>query len=195
MENNKGFILLPRDLRDHPLFKEEEATMFISLVDLISLACYKTSIVRLGDVVLELDRGQLAYSMKHLGERWKMDRRTERRFLENFKKAKFIDFYTTNKTTIITIKNYDRYQGEEHQSVQQNDINADNKTNTNNKENNTYQKDINIQEHSPLRKIKAENKAYLEERNKDFSRPDFNGLYADLDKRKITNRLRKSSEE
>jgi len=60
--------------------------------------------------------GQVSISIKGLADRWKWSQGKVKRFLDNLKNGEQIEYQTTNVTTIITILNYDQYQGDGEQT-------------------------------------------------------------------------------
>lgn len=56
-------------------------------------------------------RGQILTSLVKLSRRWKWDRKTVRNFLRNLEYGSEVRTAKTNRYTLITICNYERYQG------------------------------------------------------------------------------------
>lgn len=109
----QGWSKLHRQLLDSPLWLSEPFTRGQAWVDLFSLASHSPSHFRVRGIRIDVDRGQLAYSELTLSTRWKWSRGKVRRFLRELENDQMLATKQDNKTTIITILNYDKYQGEE----------------------------------------------------------------------------------
>jgi hypothetical protein len=96
------------DLSCHWLFKKPQ--YFMWWVDIIYLANYENNRFFINGTFIECNRGELAWSMVSLAERWKVDRQRVRTFLNILKKDFMITLKTNQRTTIITICNYNKYQ-------------------------------------------------------------------------------------
>lgn len=117
-------------------------------IDLICLANHTENYVRpRGDGLrVKVLRGQCGWSIKSFAERWGWSPSRVSCFLLELSDDAQISTQKSNKTTIITIINYDLYQGEEAQNAPQNDsrTGADQSqtdTNNNNKELKELEKD------------------------------------------------------
>ena len=66
----KGYIKLYRELKDHPIWFQEKFTRGQAWVDLLLLANYKEGIVRKRGVRIDLEAGQLSWSMNSFAERF-----------------------------------------------------------------------------------------------------------------------------
>ena len=117
----KGYIKLYRDISDNPLWLLEPFTKAQAWVDLLLLANYKQGliVVKNGSLVA-IKRGECGYSMKALSERWKWSRKKVAHFIKFLKNAEMIQQKIVENHSIITILNYEYYQGEQ-QTEQQSD--------------------------------------------------------------------------
>jgi hypothetical protein len=79
-------------------------------VDLLMLAQTKPGWIMVRGISIDLDRGQVGYSELSLSERWKWSRGKVRRFISELKKREMVDVKQDNKTTVISILNFDSYQ-------------------------------------------------------------------------------------
>jgi hypothetical protein len=79
-------------------------------VDLLMLAQTKPGWIIVRGISVDLDRGQVGYSELSLSERWKWSRNKVRLFIDTLRKRQMVDVKKDNKTTIITILNFDSYQ-------------------------------------------------------------------------------------
>src|SRR5208283_31164 len=71
-------------------------------------------------VEFHLERGQLAWSVVSLAERWKWNERTVNKFLAMLEKRQMIQSRKSNITTVISIIKYDLYQSSTEQSTERN---------------------------------------------------------------------------
>lgn len=110
------------DWRYSPLVEKRSFTKFEALVDLVLMASHQGGVV--GNV--DVRRGQLLRSQLQLAERWKWSRTKVRRFLKEAEVRGEIGLVTSRHWSLITICNYDTYQGKVspnvHQTTQQADI-------------------------------------------------------------------------
>lgn len=149
MKNN-GWVSINRSITDHWIW-DEPFSQGQAWVDLIILANHKESKIKVKGKLIDVCRGQLAWSEISLSNRWKWSRGKTRRFLELLEKDGMIHKKSGHLTTIITICNYCNFQKNEQVpvqvsgqvSVQQTDKcrYTDNNVNKNNKENNKDQGD------------------------------------------------------
>lgn len=148
----KGYIKLYRDISDNSLWLLEPFTKAQAWVDLLLLANYKQGliVVKNGSLVA-IKRGECGYSMKALSERWKWSRKKVAHFIKFLKNAEMIQQKIVENHSIITILNYEAYQGEqqteqqsdpqneqqnEQQQTQQSGQQIEQQTHTNNKDKN-----------------------------------------------------------
>lgn len=110
-----GFIIMQREALDHPLLKDGER--FRAWFWLIANACWKEARVDVGGRIVELERGQLCYSIRYLADAWGWPRTNVDRFLRRLEADSMLHV-TRSKTgtgggtapIIITICNYAKYQ-------------------------------------------------------------------------------------
>lgn len=106
-----GWIKLYRKVMDEE-WLEEKFTRGQAWIDLLMLANFEKREfwVRGNQVVVE--RGQLGYSMVKLASRWGWGAERVKKFLNDLKKRGQIEYQTSSVTTLITILNYEEYQGD-----------------------------------------------------------------------------------
>jgi hypothetical protein len=105
-----GVFAVDRGIWDHPLFRRDELTEREAFLWLVSEAAFKSRRVRLGSTLVQLERGQLAHSLRFMAAKWKWKEPRVRRFLARLKSDAMIDAGTDAGQTIITICNYCKYQ-------------------------------------------------------------------------------------
>ena len=108
----EGYIKLWRALLDNPVWLAEPFTKAQAWVDLLLLANHKPGSITIRGVCIQLERGQVGLSEYTLAERWRWSRNKVRYYLRYCKKESQIVLQKNNVTTIVTIANYDRWQGE-----------------------------------------------------------------------------------
>lgn len=111
-----GFIRISRDLFDDPSFASVKFSRPMALIDLIQMARYKAGTEYVNGRVVQLDRGQLCKSVRWLATRWKWDEKTVSSFMYSLEIGGVITRNIPHPkgglTTIISIVNYDCFDGE-----------------------------------------------------------------------------------
>jgi hypothetical protein len=112
-----GWVAVHRRLAEHPLWTRGRFTRGQAWVDLIMLASYQDHLVIQGNRPVPVKRGQILTSQIKLAARWKWNRKTVRGFLKALKVASMAAIETSKDTdtgyTLITLLNYDLFQGED----------------------------------------------------------------------------------
>lgn len=108
-----GYVKLWRGLMDDPMWLAEPFSRGQAWVDLITMAYHSDGIARVRGVRVDVKRGQVAMSEQAMSTRWKWSRNKVRRFLAEIssKTEQKIEQQKNNVTTLITILNYEKYQG------------------------------------------------------------------------------------
>jgi len=114
----------------------EPFTKWQAWIDLLLMANYEDNIINIRGIPVEVKRGQVAAGEEFLADRWMWSRGKVRRFLR-YLEGKTVQRIVQQKghvITVITIVNWDKYQGNDtsggttnsttdgHQTVQQTDI-------------------------------------------------------------------------
>ena len=111
-----GWIRLHRKLADRPIWTQEKFTKGQAWVDLILQASYQDHVEIQGNSFLTVKRGQLFTSQALLSKRWRWNRETVRLFLRLLRDLNMVAIRTAKETetgyTLITLLNYDLYQGD-----------------------------------------------------------------------------------
>lgn len=129
---NMGYIALYRQIVENEFWFYERFTKAQAWIDLLLLANHKSNSFDVRGNEVKLERGQLGYSIKSLSQRWKWNERTVDKFLSVLKNRQMIQCRKSHITTVITIINYNRYQG----STEQNTEQMQNRIHTNNNDKN-----------------------------------------------------------
>ena len=136
-----GYILLQKKILEWEWYKDTNTkTVFIHL---LLKANWKDAKWR----GIDIKRGQVVTSIRHLSDELNLSERTIRTSLEHLTKSREIDKQTTSKYSVITVLNYDKYQTNDTQNAQKptnktTDNTASNRQ-TNGKQTTTTKEEIN----------------------------------------------------
>ncbi len=108
--SERGVFAVDRGIWEHPSFANEPLTEREAWAWLIGEASFKARTKRIGSVVLELKRGQVAASLRFMADKWQWSEPRVRRFLKRLKTDAMIDASTDAGITVVNICNYDKYQ-------------------------------------------------------------------------------------
>ena len=107
---NNGFIKLYRAIQDSPAWTSEPFTRCQAWIDIIMLANHRSGFVRIAGRRIDVKRGQLAWSIVNLANRWRWSKGKVLRCLNEWSDDRQIEHQNIVVTTLITITNYDTYQ-------------------------------------------------------------------------------------
>ena len=144
---NGGYIKLFRKSTESPLYFAEKFTRWGAWSDLLMMANYKDGLADVRGVMVQVKRGQVLAGEQYLADRWKWSRGRVRRFIAylSSKTVHQIEHQTDNVCGIITILNYELYNGNgtatEQQTGQQTDQQEDNRRTTDGQQTDTLKKD------------------------------------------------------
>ena len=105
-----GTINISRDLWDDTAFAADPFSEREAWIWLIAEASWKPRPRRVGDYVVNLDRGQAAHSTRFLAETWGWSHSKVRRYLERLEKLNLIQRQTDTGVSVITVCKYDKFQ-------------------------------------------------------------------------------------
>lgn len=105
-----GTVNIARSIFDHAVFADEPKTEREAWIWLIMEASWKPRTRRVGSVVVNTERGQLAASVRFLAGAWKWTAPKVQRYLKRLEKMEMIRSEADAGVTVITICNYDEYQ-------------------------------------------------------------------------------------
>lgn len=107
-----SWICLHRSIRECDALKSKDAlSKQEAFIDLLLDAGYKPKTVKLKGTLVPLLRGQQARSIPTLMEEWKWGKGKVTRFLKALEEEGMISVQGVRVTTVITILNYEKYQG------------------------------------------------------------------------------------
>ena len=108
-----GWIKLHRSMFDNELWMAEPFTKAQAWIDLIGHTNHKPGSTWIRGIEVKIERGQLAWSELTMAKRWQWSRNKVRRYLKLLEKKGMAIQQTNKVTSILTICNYERYQGDD----------------------------------------------------------------------------------
>lgn len=112
MENgNQGWIKLHRKVINNPYYFSEKFCRSMAWIDMLLLANHAPGIFYKRGIKVCVGKGQLGYDVDSLSKRWKWSRNKVERWLRELETSNQIVRQKSNITTLITIVNYELYQG------------------------------------------------------------------------------------
>lgn len=115
----EGWIALHRGWRDNPIFRGEFSRAD-AWVWLIESACWKATRFDIKGRTVILQRGQLCASREQMAAAWQWSPSAVERFLTRLQTEQMIGRETGQGKSIITIRNYAKYQDRAEQTGQEN---------------------------------------------------------------------------
>ena len=137
-----GWIKIHRSILEDELYFSEKFTRTQAWIDLLLLAEYKPKTLFIRGIKLDLQRGQLAISIRDLSTRWKWGVNKVQSFIKELVESGKIDTQKSNLINVISICKYEIYQGAEDSKTIQIDTQTDTQTDTQAKEKVTKKKYI-----------------------------------------------------
>ena len=162
-----GWIKLHRSIKDHWIYKEKRKfSKFEAWVDLILSVNHKDNTFVLGNEITECKRGMHITSKRELGLKWNWSITKVTSFLELLEKDKMISYFSDTKKTVISIVNYDLYQGDK--KIEK--LQEKNKRNSNENQEETNKNNKNLKNEKSEKEIYAPIIEYLNKKTgKNFS--------------------------
>ena len=109
----QGWIAVYRRILEGQLWKEKPFSRAQAWIDLLLIANYRDGTIWVRNIPVPVKRGQVGWSQIRLAGRWGWSRGKVRRFLEYLENESQIVQHTIQQserlTTIITLKNYEKY--------------------------------------------------------------------------------------
>ena len=162
-----GWIKLHRSIKDHWIYKEKRKfSKFEAWVDLILSVNHKENTFVLGNEITECKRGMHITSKRELALKWNWSITKVTSFLELLEKDKMISYFSDTKKTVISIVNYELYQGDKKLEKTQ----EENKRNTKKNQEETNKNDNNLKNEKNEKEVYAPIIQYLNKKTgKNFS--------------------------
>jgi len=109
---SSGYTKTHRRVQEHWLWKDKPFARGQAFLDLVLLASHENTRFMLGNRRIQLQRGQLLNSLDQLAFRWGWGEKRTRNFIEVLVEEGMIVKESTAHYTVITIRNYDKWQGD-----------------------------------------------------------------------------------
>jgi len=136
--SNQGYIKLHRKIKDNFLWKKKRRfSKLEAWLDILLLANHKDNKVMIELQVIDIKKGQLLTSQLGLSKKWRWAVGSVNTFLKVLKAENQIEYKTENKYTIISILNWDKYQGNDKITETNTETNIETKLKTNYKQTET----------------------------------------------------------
>jgi len=115
-EKITDFIIVPRSIFERGVFgKDEPYSKREAFLDLVQMAAFEPADYFVSGYKYKVERGQLAASKSFLSNRWHWNIDKVRRYLQYLRREGMCDYQCDHQCnqpiTLISIANYDRYQG------------------------------------------------------------------------------------
>lgn len=107
-----GYYRMHRGWMEHPAFGREPFTKAMAWCWLVEHAAWKDTTQPVGRHFVQVQRGQLAVAIRYLAEAWMWSKSSVDRFLTRLETGTMIGTQPGTQYSIITICNYDKYQGD-----------------------------------------------------------------------------------
>jgi hypothetical protein len=112
-----GFIAISRAAWDHYAFKDEPMSMREAWFWMLAQAAWKPTKIRTPHGIVELQRGQFTHSLRHMAKTFGWSVGRVRRVLDGYSSEHMLvletDTAVNTAQCVVTICNYDKYQGGE----------------------------------------------------------------------------------
>lgn len=108
--SERGVFAVDRGIWSDPDFADEQFSEREAFLWMLSEAAWRPTKVRIGANVVDLARGQLAFSTRFMAAKWKWSEARVRRFLGRLISAEIVCTTTDKIATHVTILKYDRFQ-------------------------------------------------------------------------------------
>lgn len=105
-----GFIQVNRALWDNPDFVDSEMSQREAFMWMVAFAAWRPTKTRVGKIVVDLERGQLAFSLRFMAEKFGWSKSRVSRFLDVLEARSTIGTASGTGVSVITICNYNKYQ-------------------------------------------------------------------------------------
>ena len=111
--SSHGYIKLYRSLFEHEFFRPGRFSEREAFTWMIKEAAWKPRSRRVGQFFVELERGELAASLRHLADVWMWEVGAVRGYLARCEKAEMLSTRSDKGITVVSVCNYDYYQGDD----------------------------------------------------------------------------------
>lgn len=107
-----GFLKFHRSMIDHPVVGIGNPKRFAAWCWMLAEAAFQERDVEVRGRVITLRRGQICHSVRFMAQAWGWDKAAVSRFIDRLKTETMIEADTETGQLVITICNYEKFQGE-----------------------------------------------------------------------------------
>ena len=108
----EGWVKIFRSILEHRHYRKKRVfSEYEAWIDMLLLANYTDKTIDVEGQQVEVKRGSFVTSQKKLADRWDWDKRKVVSFLKESESNREITVLTEKRWTIITVLNYEKYQG------------------------------------------------------------------------------------
>lgn len=107
---HKGYITLHRKIQDNLIWQSKPFSKGQAWIDILFLASYRQRTLLVGNMVINLERGQLFTSEQKLADRWGWSKKQVKTYLALLERLEMVTKEGTAKGTIVTVEKYELYQ-------------------------------------------------------------------------------------
>ena len=107
----KSYLKVPRSLFKTDRWKKP-FTKGMADIDLYYLANFKSNVIHKRGIPINLEPGQVGYSMRGLADRWGWSEATVKRYIKCLKNEGQIEVHISKVSTMITLLNYIKNDGQ-----------------------------------------------------------------------------------
>lgn len=117
-----GWISLYRSIQNHWLFEENRKfSKFEAWIDILLIVNYKDKKIMINNELINVKRGQKVTSLRKLAERWNWSITKVDHFLKVLEEECMIEVKKDTKKTVISVVNYNIYQSNGFEKINEND--------------------------------------------------------------------------
>jgi len=108
---DKGWISVHRKIRDCEIIWDDKPfSRGQAWIDLLLMVNHEDKEILFNGCYRKIERGQTLTSLTKLSDQWGWSRKKTTKFLNELKMAQMLDLKSDNKSTTVTVINYDFYQ-------------------------------------------------------------------------------------
>ena len=108
--SDSNWIKLNRKIWDNFIWDFDKPQYAMAWIDMLLMANYKDKKILFDGKPIVVARGSFITSIAKLSERWKVNKRTVKRFLDLLQSDEMIEYKCSNKCTTVFICNYNTFQ-------------------------------------------------------------------------------------
>ena len=109
MKNKNGWICLHRAIQNNWIWEDPQKLKW--WLDILMSVNFKESKKLIKNDIIIIERGAMFTSILELSDRWEINRKTTKKFLDLLVKDEMITMEASKKGTMIKVSNYNEYQG------------------------------------------------------------------------------------